>query len=188
MQRSCCPHQQKPTLYAGVGGASHAFIPMYTAAAAPCQQASTAKPAVVHAADIIPLPVPSAAACSKLTGTAALCQGARLLRQEPSTYTTTKGQTPKGFYAIADKAEAGASGSSKGVRYAAGGCCTYCAYHQMSRERLLKSRACTLHNGDFNVVCKQLQGFTAQCRPASCVIMPAMCSITSRTCPHAALC
>ncbi|KAF6264006.1 hypothetical protein COO60DRAFT_1634693 [Scenedesmus sp. NREL 46B-D3] len=52
--------------------------------------------------------------------TAALSQGARLLRQDPSTCTTTKGQIPSGFYAMAGTAEAGASGSSKGVRYNAG--------------------------------------------------------------------
>uniref|UniRef100_A0A383V4F9 Uncharacterized protein n=1 Tax=Tetradesmus obliquus TaxID=3088 RepID=A0A383V4F9_TETOB len=55
-----------------------------------------------------------------LLGSAALCQGVRLLRQDPSTYTTTEGQTPKGLFALADKAEAGAAAGFKGVRYAAG--------------------------------------------------------------------
>lgn len=66
--------------------------------------------------------MPPRAAALLPAGTAAFCQGARLLKEnDPSTYTTVKGQTPGGFYAVSDMAEAGANGNSKGIRYNGGG-------------------------------------------------------------------
>lgn len=49
---------------------------------------------------------------------AGAANAARTLKQE--TYTTTKGQTPAGKWAVADKAEAGAAASALGIRYNAG--------------------------------------------------------------------
>jgi hypothetical protein len=124
--------------------AIHTYIPMYTAAPS-------------HFTLLTSSCCPSAVLLL-LAGTAALCPGARLLRQEPSTYTTTKGQTPKGFFAVADKAEAGAAAGFKGVRYAAGGCCA--TYHRMIRckrePQYLRPVPASTHsacNVVFRVVC-----------------------------------
>eukprot|EP00775_Hariotina_reticulata_P002383 gene2383-2687_t len=47
-------------------------------------------------------------------------QAARLLKQDPASFTSTDGHTPEGIYALGDIAEASAAGATRGIRYNGG--------------------------------------------------------------------